>query len=272
MNAKARQLGLKRHARHRPARAEQDESTRPPATSRCSGVPSWPIRCCARPCCMKSVVLTRPHQKPKRIRRPTSMLGHLPRHRGRQDRLHRTRPATASWARPSAATSSSSASCSERRPTAGRFSQMRKLLDWGFAHYRMKRLVSTDATMGVVQVSDGDDDGRCHRARLGESPERVDQRATRWSAIVMLPSTRCRHRSSGRPARRRACVSGGKTLATRHAARRLGRSRPSRLVPTATPSRAHPRLRRRPGRQLPRSGSGSPARPRRVLVALASTL
>lgn len=34
----------------------------------------------------------------------------------------------------------------------GRFSEMRKLLDWGFAHTHMQTLVSQDVTMGVVAV------------------------------------------------------------------------------------------------------------------------
>jgi D-alanyl-D-alanine carboxypeptidase (penicillin-binding protein 5/6) len=35
---------------------------------------------------------------------------------------------------------------------AGRFAEMRKLLDWGFAHYRTRRLVSAEAPIGVVAV------------------------------------------------------------------------------------------------------------------------
>lgn len=38
---------------------------------------------------------------------------------------------------------------------AGRFSEMRKLLDWGFAHVHAKTLVSRDVTMGVVPVDGG---------------------------------------------------------------------------------------------------------------------
>ena len=36
-----------------------------------------------------------------------------------------------------------------------RFTQMRRLLDWGFAHSEQQRLVSKDQTMGVVAVSNG---------------------------------------------------------------------------------------------------------------------
>jgi D-alanyl-D-alanine carboxypeptidase (penicillin-binding protein 5/6) len=36
-----------------------------------------------------------------------------------------------------------------------RFAQMRKLLDWGFAHTKAQRLVSAETTMGVVEVSGG---------------------------------------------------------------------------------------------------------------------
>jgi len=35
---------------------------------------------------------------------------------------------------------------------AGRFAEMRKLLDWGFAHYRTRVLVSDEAPIGVVKV------------------------------------------------------------------------------------------------------------------------
>jgi D-alanyl-D-alanine carboxypeptidase (penicillin-binding protein 5/6) len=35
---------------------------------------------------------------------------------------------------------------------AGRFAEMRKLLDWGFAHYRTQKLVSDAAPIGVVSV------------------------------------------------------------------------------------------------------------------------
>jgi D-alanyl-D-alanine carboxypeptidase (penicillin-binding protein 5/6) len=36
---------------------------------------------------------------------------------------------------------------------AGRFAEMRKLLDWGFAHTHMRTLVSRDATIGVTPTS-----------------------------------------------------------------------------------------------------------------------
>ncbi len=36
-----------------------------------------------------------------------------------------------------------------------RFTQMRRLLDWGFAHYRNRQLVSKDATAGIAVVSGG---------------------------------------------------------------------------------------------------------------------
>jgi D-alanyl-D-alanine carboxypeptidase (penicillin-binding protein 5/6) len=38
---------------------------------------------------------------------------------------------------------------------AGRFSQMRKLLDWGFAHCHVRALVSKDTTLGIEPVSGG---------------------------------------------------------------------------------------------------------------------
>jgi len=43
------------------------------------------------------------------------------------------------------------------KSNAGRFSQMRKLLDWGFAHCHVRTLVSKDATLGVLPVSGGVD-------------------------------------------------------------------------------------------------------------------
>ena len=38
---------------------------------------------------------------------------------------------------------------------SARFTQMRKLLDWGFAHSKEQRLVSRDQTMGVVAIANG---------------------------------------------------------------------------------------------------------------------
>jgi serine-type D-Ala-D-Ala carboxypeptidase (penicillin-binding protein 5/6) len=38
------------------------------------------------------------------------------------------------------------------KSVSGRFSEMRKLLDWGFAHTHLQTLVSRDATMGTVVV------------------------------------------------------------------------------------------------------------------------
>jgi D-alanyl-D-alanine carboxypeptidase (penicillin-binding protein 5/6) len=42
-----------------------------------------------------------------------------------------------------------------------RFTQMRKLLDWGFAHTSVREVVSHDATMGAVQVMGGAVDSVC---------------------------------------------------------------------------------------------------------------
>ncbi len=39
--------------------------------------------------------------------------------------------------------------------SAGRFSQMRKLLNWGFARAKREKMVSRDETMGVVQIANG---------------------------------------------------------------------------------------------------------------------
>ncbi len=41
------------------------------------------------------------------------------------------------------------------KSNAGRFREMRRLLDWGFAHLRVRCLVSQGATMGVVTVEGG---------------------------------------------------------------------------------------------------------------------
>ena len=43
------------------------------------------------------------------------------------------------------------------KSNSGRFSQMRKLLNWGFAHTHVRRLVSAGATLGVEPVSHGVD-------------------------------------------------------------------------------------------------------------------
>jgi D-alanyl-D-alanine carboxypeptidase (penicillin-binding protein 5/6) len=44
-----------------------------------------------------------------------------------------------------------------------RFSETRKLLDWGFRHAKKRKIVSADATMGVVEVSDGVEPTICVR-------------------------------------------------------------------------------------------------------------
>ena len=41
--------------------------------------------------------------------------------------------------------------------SADRFTQMRRLLDWGFKHIRTRKIISRDQTMGVVEVSGGDE-------------------------------------------------------------------------------------------------------------------
>jgi D-alanyl-D-alanine carboxypeptidase (penicillin-binding protein 5/6) len=80
-----------------------------------------------------------------------------------------------------------------------RFSQTRRLLDWGFAHASRKRMVSCEQTMGVVEISDGDKPAvTVHPARsltmtVGDCGDTLTRR-------VVLPSSK------------RAPVTGGQAL------------------------------------------------------------
>ena len=61
---------------------------------------------------------------------------------------------------------------------SGRFSQMRKLLDWGFAHSHVRTLVSKDATLGAVPVSGGVDASVTVRSTRTVSAAVLDGSAT----------------------------------------------------------------------------------------------
>lgn len=70
---------------------------------------------------------------------------------------------------------------------AERFSQMRTLLDWGFANFRTSRLVSTDSTMGVVGVGDGS--GRSVTVHASDEYAVVESGDAKATAQVTLPAS-----------------------------------------------------------------------------------
>jgi D-alanyl-D-alanine carboxypeptidase (penicillin-binding protein 5/6) len=70
----------------------------------------------------------------------------------------------------------------------GRFSEMRKLLDWGFAHTHMRAIVSREVTMGVVAV-DGCTPGSSVTVHASETASRTLLDGCRLETAVTLPAT-----------------------------------------------------------------------------------
>jgi D-alanyl-D-alanine carboxypeptidase (penicillin-binding protein 5/6) len=71
---------------------------------------------------------------------------------------------------------------------SGRFTQMRKLLNWGFASYRMRQVVSRDTTYGVVQISGGTTSSVTVHAAKG-SKKAVLATGAGFAEQMILPAT-----------------------------------------------------------------------------------
>lgn len=153
MNAKAKQLGLKdTHAIDPHGLSKREHSTARDLSVLARKVMDDPVL--RRTVLLRKVVLYRPHHKPKTLVATDKLLGV---YRGIEGvKTGFTNPAGYCFV--SAAKRGNLELVSVvlgAGSLSGRFSQSRKLLDWGFARYRMRRIVSASTTMGVVQVSGG---------------------------------------------------------------------------------------------------------------------
>jgi D-alanyl-D-alanine carboxypeptidase (penicillin-binding protein 5/6) len=74
--------------------------------------------------------------------------------------------------------------------SSDRFTQMRRLLDWGFAHVRTRSVVSRDATMGVVAVSGGTEPTITVLAEKELSLTVVDSGADLTTQVSLPPTVR----------------------------------------------------------------------------------
>jgi D-alanyl-D-alanine carboxypeptidase (penicillin-binding protein 5/6) len=68
-----------------------------------------------------------------------------------------------------------------------RFTQMQRLLNWGFAHTRVQRVVSADTTMGAVEVTGGEEDSVLVRPR-GDVSMPVCDGGSKLRSQVKLPA------------------------------------------------------------------------------------
>ncbi|NTU72092.1 MAG: D-alanyl-D-alanine carboxypeptidase [Coriobacteriia bacterium] len=103
---------------------------------------------------MESVVLTRPARKPKRLKATNEMLGH---YRGIEG-VKTGFTYAAGYCFVGAAKRGNLELVGvvlKAKSKNARFSQMRKLLDWGFERYRWRRVVSTTTTMGAAAITSG---------------------------------------------------------------------------------------------------------------------
>lgn len=153
MNAKAKKLGLSRtHAVDPHGLSKREQSTaRDLAVLGRKVMADSALR---KMVLMQSVVLKRPNRAPKTIAATNELLGH---YRGMEG-VKTGFTYAAGYCLVGAAKRGKLEIVGVvlgARSKAARFSQMRKLLDWGFARYRFARIVSTATTMGVVQISDG---------------------------------------------------------------------------------------------------------------------
>ena len=114
---------------------------------------------------MRSVVLTRPHRKPKRIEATNDMLGHYKGIEGVKTGF----TYAAGYCFVGAAKRGNLELVGVvlgAKSNDGRFAEMRKLLNWGFKRYYMKRLISTDDHEGGCGGGERGRDGCRDRARL----------------------------------------------------------------------------------------------------------
>jgi D-alanyl-D-alanine carboxypeptidase (penicillin-binding protein 5/6) len=153
MNAKARQLGLyDTHAIDPHGLSKREHSTARDLSVLGRAVMADPVL--RKTVLMRRVVLYRPHHKAKTLKATDEMLGHYYGIEGIKTGF----TYAAGYCFVGAAKRGNLELVGVvlgAKSNPGRFTQMHKLLDWGFARYRMRRLVSTTTTMGVVQVSNG---------------------------------------------------------------------------------------------------------------------
>lgn len=186
MNAKARQLGLTRtHAVDPHGLSKRERSTARDLSVLGRAVMADPVL--RKTVLMRSVVLYRPHRRPKRLLATNEMLGH---YRGIEG-VKTGFTYAAGYCFVGAAKRGNLELVGVvlgAQSKAGRFSQMRKLLNWGFSRYRMRRLVSTTTTMGVVQISDGATSSvTVHAAR--EASRAVLATGAVMATQIILPKT-----------------------------------------------------------------------------------
>jgi D-alanyl-D-alanine carboxypeptidase (penicillin-binding protein 5/6) len=156
MNAKAKELGLTRtHAVDPHGLSKKEISTARDLSvlGRAIMADSW-LR---KTVLMESVVLRRPHLRPKRLQATNDMLGH---YRGIEG-VKTGFTYAAGYCFVGAAKRGKLELVGVvlgAKSNNGRFAEMRKLLNWAFDRYYMKRLVSTATTMGVVIVQVSEDE------------------------------------------------------------------------------------------------------------------
>ena len=153
MNAKAKKMGLTgTHAVDPHGLSKKETSTPRDLSVLATALLADPVL--RRTVRLESVVLERPHMKPKRLEATNKLLGHYQGIEGVKTGF----TYAAGYCLVGAAKRGNLELVGVvlgARSSSSRFSQMHKLLDWGFARYRMRRLVSVDTTMGVVRVSSG---------------------------------------------------------------------------------------------------------------------
>jgi len=153
MNAKARQLGLDdTHAVDPHGLSKRERSTARDLSVLGRAVMADPFL--RKTVLMRSVKLPRPHKKSRTLKATDQLLGH---YRGIEG-VKTGFTYAAGYCFVGAAKRGNLELVGVvlgAKSNASRFKQMRKLLDWGFKHYSMRRLVSKTTTMGVVPVSGG---------------------------------------------------------------------------------------------------------------------
>ena len=153
MNAKAKKLGLKHtHAIDPHGLSKREHSTAHDLSVLATHVMAIPVL--RKIIGMHSVTVTIPGRGSKKHRTTDKLLGHYKGLFGVKTGF--TNPAGYCFVGMAkrGKVSLTSVVLGGRTPSS-RFSQTRKLLDWGFSGFKTKRLVSAETTMGVVQVLRG---------------------------------------------------------------------------------------------------------------------
>jgi serine-type D-Ala-D-Ala carboxypeptidase (penicillin-binding protein 5/6) len=187
MNAKAKELGLTRtHAVDPHGLSKKEVSTARDLAilGRAVMADTW-LRKTVR---MRSVVLTRPHRKPKRIEATNDMLGH---YRGIEG-VKTGFTYAAGYCFVGAAKRGNLELVGVvlgAKSNDGRFAEMRKLLNWGFNRYYMKRLVSMTDTMPVVTVEASENTTVGVTVHAEQDVSRAVVKGYRVEKSVTLPET-----------------------------------------------------------------------------------